>query len=165
MVPCPACGDLHQPIPEACLYQGRPRASEPERGVRHGEREECDDVRDRIVHRSNVTPGVAPPDGHCMFHTVCQLLKPLYPTRPVAMWGAGFDGGEMDAVMALRAELADFVKTNLNTSLCPGGHSVTQAILADGQCGSVDTYLQRLRSGVFMQDGCEEWQSGLASNL
>ena len=142
MTACPACGCAHAPIPEACLYRGRPRESESERGVRHGERPECDDVRRCTVHQSDVTVGASPPDGHCLFHTVCQQLG-------LAAWDGSSEEGKMAGVMALRSELADFVRDNLEMSLCPGGHSI-MAIVADGQYGSVETYLERLRSGVYL---------------
>ena len=65
----------------------------------------------------------------------------------------------MAGVMALRSELADFVRDNLEMSLCPGGHSITQAIFADGQYGSVETYLERLRSGVYLHGTVHEGTS------
>ena len=42
----------------------------------------------------------------------------------------------MTAMMRMRDALATYVETNVDTNLCHGGQSITQAIFIDGHCGS-----------------------------
>ena len=50
----------------------------------------------------------------------------------------------------MREGLARCVSRNLHKRMLPGGITVADAVLLDGRCGTVETYLERLYNGEFV---------------